>query len=184
MVLLLLVRWRGAGWRLFPRFLSSSVAVAASSAVASPACLGLEASVVGWPGMRTIWRRVSVTPQRKERLVKPGPPSKPWPRRTLASPTAWPSPGGQHLGPLTQCAWVLRHGRQCHETYHSHRCQKSSCCANHCHCLFYNVKRHPRGHAWVPGYLSWHQVPWPYFWPYLLTSTAIRSPLALVVWRM
>ena len=137
----------------------------ASSAVASPACLGLEASVVGWPGMRTIWRRVSVTPQRKERLVKPGPPSKPWPRRTLASPTAWPSPGGQHLGPLTQCAWVLRHGRQCHETYHSHRCQKSSCCANHCHCLFYNVKRHPRGHAWVPGYLSWHQVPWPYFWP-------------------
>ena len=34
----------------------------ANSAVVSPACLGMEASVVGWPGMRTIWRRVSVTP--------------------------------------------------------------------------------------------------------------------------
>jgi hypothetical protein len=63
----------------------------ADSAVASPACLGMEASVVGWLGMRTIWRRASVTPLRKERLVKPGSPSKPWPQRTPASPAAWPS---------------------------------------------------------------------------------------------
>ena len=33
----------------------------ANSAVASPACLGLEASVVGWPGMKTIWQMVSKT---------------------------------------------------------------------------------------------------------------------------
>jgi hypothetical protein len=34
----------------------------ANSAVASPACLGLETSVVEWPGMKIIRRRVSVTP--------------------------------------------------------------------------------------------------------------------------
>ena len=112
---------RGAGQGPFPRFLGFTVAVAAKRAMVPPAYLGPWTKVVRWPGMKIIWRRVSVTPQRKERLVKPGPPSKPWPRRTQASPTAWPSPGGQHLGPLTQCAWVLRHGRQCHETYHRHR---------------------------------------------------------------
>ena len=73
----------------------------AKSAVASPACLGVEASVVGWPGMGAIWRKASVTPLGKERLVKPGPPSKPWPRRTQASPTAWPSPEGPHPVPST-----------------------------------------------------------------------------------
>ena len=92
---------RGAGWRPFPRFLGFTVAVAAKRAVVPPAGLGPWTSVVGWPGMSTIWRRASVIPQGKERQEKPGPPSAPWPRRTQASPTAVPSLAGRHLGPLT-----------------------------------------------------------------------------------
>ena len=43
----------------FPRLLRDWDA---NSAVVTSACLGMQASVVGWPGMRTIRRRVSVTP--------------------------------------------------------------------------------------------------------------------------
>jgi hypothetical protein len=89
---------RGAAIFWFPQLLRDLDAILA---VASPACLAMEASVVGWPGMGAIWRKASVTPLGKERLVKPGPPSKPWPRRTQASPTAWPSPAGPHPVPST-----------------------------------------------------------------------------------
>jgi hypothetical protein len=34
---------------------------AANSAVVLPVCLGMEASVVGWPWMKTIWRRAPVS---------------------------------------------------------------------------------------------------------------------------
>ena len=56
------VKWRrpsctGGGERPFPRFLGFTVAVAAKRAVVPPAYLGMEASLVGGPGMGTIWWR-------------------------------------------------------------------------------------------------------------------------------
>ena len=60
------VKWRrpscdGGGGRPFSRFLGHTLAVAAKRSVVPPACLGPWTSVVGWPGMRTIWRRASGT---------------------------------------------------------------------------------------------------------------------------
>jgi len=50
----------------------------ANSAVASPACLGLKASVVEWPGMGAIRRRAPVTPVWRV-LGRPASPSRPGP---------------------------------------------------------------------------------------------------------
>ena len=95
------VWWKGAGWGCF-QFPQLLCAWDANSAVASPAYLGPWTSVVGWSGVKIIWRGASGTPQGQERQVKLGPPSKPWPLRTQASPTAVPSLAGRHLGPLTE----------------------------------------------------------------------------------
>ena len=61
-----------------------------------PACLGLMASAVGWPGLRTISRRAPVIPHEFLGQVDSGSPSRPWPPRTLAFPTAVPSLAGRY----------------------------------------------------------------------------------------
>ena len=45
--------------------LGYTLAAAAKRAVVPPARLGPRTSVVGWPGMQTIWRGASGTPQGK-----------------------------------------------------------------------------------------------------------------------